>query len=1015
MKRNLCLSWFIVFLFVCVPVRPVTASAAVTLSEVDTIGVMPQDYIGTLTIEGVNTVEKGFPSENAFPSQGVALLSNGDVVVCDTGYGRLHVLSADLVHKRTIGSLGSGRGQLQYPADVATDSAGHIYVADFFSDKVVKYASSGSVLLEFGTEGAGAGQFEGAAGIAVTADGNIWVADQLNNRIEEFSAAGKYLASIRGISHPAGMTSRGSVPYAVAEGGAVYKISNAKAVRLFAASGEGENLITSAADLAVGANGRIYVADRGTGNLPVPAVKVFSTSGQYQRSYGQYPGNMQNVQDSELLSPGGVAVASDGTVYVMNSGYFRDVKNPFGSGFHAKLVKYASTGGVMAVQESDIDACGRLNNPQDIAVDTRGQLWVVCSVPAVSSDGKSVQWNRGYVDVLDHSGNYLFTVTDAGSRVMLAVESVSAGKDGLVYVSAQDTAGSFIAVFDEQGAYVRTITAGTVDALSDLETASDGTLWVCDQGDQGNGTVVHLTTTGKELNRFKTAGMPGGLSICSNGDLLVCVWGDASDVQQVIRYSPSGVIMRTFGTSGGGRSAGKLYYPYDAVQLSDGLILVSDAENGRFSAFRQDGSVAWTTQRSWYIPGGMAWSPSGTLYVADPLHNVIRELSYGSSSASQGASFTARFDKVYATSAAGKSVSFRLGVRNRSARSDVFSLHAQVPAGGGWTASATPASLSVAAGQTGAVAVTVHVPAGLAADVTETVNVTVGSKLDPAAPATVHADVAVVQASTAVVGGDQMTAAAGATFTVPISIHGADDLYGAGCQISYDTRALQLVRVDRGSLLGKDALFIESHATAGKIQLGATLKDNAAPVSGSGDIALVTFKALGTGATELDIGNVQLYGGSGGAATLPDKAYVIPVLIATRAQQTVLLLQIGSPTMNVNGVSAALDAPPIILQNRTLVPARAVVEALGGTAVWDASARTVSVKLGSTEIVMIVGKSKATVNGTAVPIDPSNTRVAAQIINGRLMLPIQFVAVNLGANVGWNGETRTVTITRAVP
>src|SRR5664280_3648895 len=104
------------------------ARGAVALTEVDTIGVMPSDYVGTLTIESVNTVEKDYPSARAFPSQGVAVLPNGDVVVCDTGYGRIHVFSADLVHKRVIGSLGSGRGQLQYPADVAVDSAGNIYV-----------------------------------------------------------------------------------------------------------------------------------------------------------------------------------------------------------------------------------------------------------------------------------------------------------------------------------------------------------------------------------------------------------------------------------------------------------------------------------------------------------------------------------------------------------------------------------------------------------------------------------------------------------------------------------------------------------------------------------------------------------------------------------------------------------------------------------------------------------------------------------------------------------------------
>jgi DNA-binding beta-propeller fold protein YncE len=179
-----------------------TVTGAVALTEVDTIGVMPSNYIGTLTIESVNTVENDYPSARAFPSQGVAVLPNGDVVVCDTGYGRVHVFSADLVHKRVIGSLGSGRGQLQYPADVAVDSAGNVYVADLFGNKVVKYGADGLVVMEFGSEGRGSGQFEGPAGIAVMPDGSIWVADQLNDRLEQFTATGTYAVSYTHLTLP---------------------------------------------------------------------------------------------------------------------------------------------------------------------------------------------------------------------------------------------------------------------------------------------------------------------------------------------------------------------------------------------------------------------------------------------------------------------------------------------------------------------------------------------------------------------------------------------------------------------------------------------------------------------------------------------------------------------------------------------------------------------------------------------------------------------------------------------
>jgi sugar lactone lactonase YvrE len=1013
MKRTIGLLCVIALLGASLVPGMGTATGAVALTEVDTIGVMLPDYVGTLTIESVNTVEKDYPSAQAFPSQGVAILPNGDVVVCDTGYGRVHVLSADLVHKRVMGSLGGGRGQLQYPADVAVDSAGNIYVADFFGNKVVKYGTDGSVVMEFGSEGKGAGQFEGPAGIAVMPDGSIWVADQLNDRLEQFTATGDYVTTVTGISRPAGMTSAGLFPYVVSSGdSAVYRLSGTKAVRVLAAPGDGENLITSAADLAVDARGNIYVADRGTGELRVPAVKVFSSSGQYLRSFGQYPADMTDIQDGEVLSPGGVAVAPDGIVYVMNSGFFREATNPFGSGYHAKLVEYAPGGGVVAVHDYAVDLRGRLNNPQDVAVDSKGQLWVACSSPAVSADGQTIEWNRGYVDVLDRSGNELFTVMRAGSRSMQMVESVAASGTGQVYVAAQDVRGGFIAVYDEAGNYVKTIAAGKVDGPGDLEMASDGTLWACNQGD---GSVVHLAADGSELGRFTTAGMPGGLTVLPGGDLLVCLWGESSEVQQVVHYSSTGVVIRVFGAAGGGRGTGQMYYPHDAMLLPDGLILVSDAENGRFVAFRQDGSVAWTTTRSWYLPGRMAWSSQGTLYVTDGFHNVIRELSYGQPGVSQGAAVTVRLDTVERVVAAGATTSFQVSLRNRSALTDTFSVMSTVRGGSGWSSSVSPARVTVLSGATGTVEVTVQVPAGVAPGTVGAVDVEVRSALDPASVMTVQAQVVIRTAPPVVVGGVPVETLMGATVQVPLDARDVENLYGAGCRVTYDDKALEFVSVVKGDLLGTDTLFIEDHGTAGEVRVASTLRGDSRPVSGNGSIAVLTFHALEAGTTQLDIDELQLLGGDGGRQELAGKARSIPVRVIGEQPRTVLVLRVGSPTMKVGSSGVVLDVPPVIVEGRTLIPIRAVVESLGGTVAWDAASQTVTISLDGTELKLVIGKSNALVNGKSTPVDSTNPKVVPQILNSRTMLPLRFVAESLGADVQWEDSTQTITITYPKP
>ena len=1012
MKRAIGLLCVVVLLGTLLMPGRGTASA-VAFTEVDTIGVMPQDYIGTLTIESVNTVEKDYPSAHAFPSQGVAVLPNGDVVVCDSAYGRIHILSADLVHKHVVGSLGSGRGQLQYPADVAVDSIGNIYVADFFGNKVVKYGSDGSVLMEFGSEGKGTGQFEGPAGIAVTTDGNIWVADQLNDRLEQFTMTGTYVATVTGISRPAGMTSVGLFPYVVSSGdSAVYRLTGTTAVRVLVAPGDAENLITSASDLAVDAHGNIYVADRGTGDLPVPAVKVFSSGGQYMRSFGQYPADMNDIQDGEVLSPGGVAVAPDGIVYVMNSGFFRDAANPFGSGYDAKLVEYTPGGGVVNVQDYAIDLRGRLNNPQDVAVDGKGQLWVACSSPAVSADGQTIEWNRGYVEVLDRSGNELFTVMRAGSRSMQLVDSVAANGTGLVYVGAQDARGGFVGVYDEAGNYVRTIGAGKVDGPVDLETASDGTLWACSQGDA---SVVHLAADGTELGHFATVGMPGGLTVLHGGDLLVCVWGDSSEVQQVVRYSPTGAVIRTFGAAGGGRGAGQMYYPHDAMQLPDGLILVSDGENGRFVAFHEDGSVAWTTTRSWYIPGRMTWSPQGTLYVTDGFHNVIRELSYGQPAAPQGTAVTVRLDTVTRSVSAGATTHLQVSLRNLSARTDTFTVKSTIHGTGTWSSLVSPASVTVLSGATGTSDVTIQVPSGLAPGTVGAVDIDVQSALNPASVTTVHAEVVIRTVPPVVVGGVSVETSMGATVQVPLDARDVENLYGAGCRVTYDDKALQFVSVAKGGLLGSETLFIEDHGTAGEVRIASTLEGDAQPVSGNGTIAVLTFRALGAGTTQLDIDELQLLGGAGGKQVLVGKARSIPVRVIGEQPRTVLVLRVGSPAMKAGSSSVVLDAPPVIVEGRTLVPIRAVVESLGGTVAWDAASQTVTISVDGTELKLVIGKSNALVNGKSTPIDSTNPKVVPQILNNRTMLPLRFVAESLGADVQWEASTETITITYPKP
>jgi photosystem II stability/assembly factor-like uncharacterized protein len=129
-----------------------------------------------------------------------------------------------------------------------------------------------------------------------------------------------------------------------------------------------------------------------------------------------------------------------------------------------------------------------------------------------------------------------------------------------------------------------------------------------------------------------------------------------------------------------------------------------------------------------------------------------------------------------------------------------------------------------------------------------------------------------------------------------------------------------------------------------------------------------------------------------------------------------LTLQLGNTTMHLstsdgNGSTVPLDAAPTLgAGNRTLVPVRAVAEAMGGSVDWDAATRTATVTVGNNTLELTLEKNTALFNGIATPID-TDPKVLPLIINGRTMLPLRFVVESFGATVTYDASTKTITIT----
>jgi len=134
------------------------------------------------------------------------------------------------------------------------------------------------------------------------------------------------------------------------------------------------------------------------------------------------------------------------------------------------------------------------------------------------------------------------------------------------------------------------------------------------------------------------------------------------------------------------------------------------------------------------------------------------------------------------------------------------------------------------------------------------------------------------------------------------------------------------------------------------------------------------------------------------------------------SKKSVIILQVDNPYMTVNGLKQEIDpgrgTTPVIIKEwgRTVVPIRAIVEALGGTIDWDGNMRKVTINFKDTTIELWIDNPKAKVDGKETWIDSDNHNVKPIIQNSRTMLPLRFVAESLGCSVDWNSTTKTITI-----
>nr|WP_306566824.1 fibronectin type III domain-containing protein [Paenibacillus elgii] len=287
-------------------------------------------YIGGVIGKGLG--------EFKYPN-GVAVDSRGNAYVADFGNHRIQKLDVSTgvwsEWKKSSGGEGSALGEFDGPTDVAVDGSGNVYVSDFYNHRVQKLTVATGVWSEWkrsgGGAGSGPGEFNYPSGVAVDGDGNVYVADSNNNRIQKLTAAtgvwsewkksdGKPGSSLGEFNYPTGVAvdRNGNVYVADMKNHRIQKLTVATGVWSEwkkSGGGEGNGLgeFAEPYHLAVDGDGNVYVADSNNDRIQ----KLTASTGkwrEWKRRGGGTGGGL-----GEFYSPLGVAVDSNGHVYVSDS------------------------------------------------------------------------------------------------------------------------------------------------------------------------------------------------------------------------------------------------------------------------------------------------------------------------------------------------------------------------------------------------------------------------------------------------------------------------------------------------------------------------------------------------------------------------------------------------------------------------------------------------------------------------------------------------------------------------
>jgi sugar lactone lactonase YvrE len=511
--------------------------------------------------------------ELSYPT-GIVTDARGDVWVSDVDAGRIerwvehgyHATPTAPTFTRAFGTTGTAAGQQEEPVDVAVDAKGDLWVVDRQNDTLQRYGARGEYEASFSGPGTAAGKLQTPLGLAISG-GHIWVSDSGNNRLEEFNEAGAYLATFgKGgtgnaeFSYPSPPAIDSSHHIWVADAGnnRVQELTESGGwVRTIGTSGTGK--LNDPQDVAVGPGNTVFVADYGNNR-----VVEFSETGAFVRQIGGAG------ETGSLNQPIAVYVDPSEHVWVVERG-------------QSRVKEYSVEGTFLGEFASAGSGPGQLTTPAYVSGDEAGHLFV-----ADDGDHRIEEWSQGYVSTTTPTFSRAFGTagTAAGQQEEPVDVAVDAKGDLWVVDRQNDTLQRYGAKGEYEASY-----SGPGTAAGKLQTPlglaiSGGHIWVSDSGnnrlEEFNEAGAYLATFGKGGTGNAEFSYPSPPAIDSAHHIWVADAGN----NRVQELTESGAWVRTIGTSG----TGKLNSPQDVAVGPGNTVFVADYGGNRVVEFSETGA-----------------------------------------------------------------------------------------------------------------------------------------------------------------------------------------------------------------------------------------------------------------------------------------------------------------------------------------------------------------------------------------------------------------------------------------